>query len=256
MVFDFANAPEGQRRITATVKDSAGQIATASITISIKDPHIAPTPVITWPPNGTTIPPGTYTVTGYAKSTDPGDLGNLGCSSLVWNGATSSTPLPGSDGNCEARLTLAAGLQQVTLAATGRYGDTGTTSVFVDVEPEAGLFVQILQPTEGSTTLVYNGNIQIAMSGNAAPIEAGWFVSYVWSWYLTSAGPGAKHIITVGGPDATWRTQDPQLCSPDRVSSQDVTIELYVEESSPSDPSQTKSGTSHVNIHLWCVVLR
>ena len=255
--FDCSNAPEGLRHITASVTNSAGKTSSATVAVTTRYPHAAPVPVITWPSNGQTIPPGTYTVTGYARSVDPGALGNLSCNALVWNQTIRAAPLPGSNEQCQAQLTLTEGLREIDLSATGKFGDTGQATLFVNVVTQAQLFVQIVSPSDGSYQVGTNGGGQIALVGNAAPIQANSTASYVWSWYPTASGPLAKRIITVGGPNESWDLSRSGICSPDQASQQDITIEAYVEEATLSPPYNVlSSGTAHVNIHLSCEILR
>ena len=212
--FDFRSAAEGPRRVTATVKNSAGASKSAAITISITHPHVAPSPIIVWPANGANFQAGTYTVTGYAKSTDPGELGNVDCSKLVWNSSIASTPIPGSNGQCQARIEFAAGLRGLELAATGKYGDTGTTMVFVNVSPPTPqLVLQIVQPKNGVTEVSTNGGSNISLSGTATPSQSDSILGYAWSWYKTAAGPLTSQFVRDGlSQDLSWNIAGTGLC--------------------------------------------
>jgi hypothetical protein len=258
--FDFTNSPEGLRHVTASVTNSAGLTTSVTIAVTIKFNHVTPSPLITWPPPNTSVAPGAYTVTGYAKSTDPGVLGNFDCSRLMWNGSVPAVPLPNSNGQCEARLTFAAGTQQITLSATDKFGDTGKTTVSLNVAPQAGLSVQILNPLNGSYDIVViNSSSALGLSGNAAPLIGG-VVNYSWYWYLTSAGPAAKKLIATG-PNGTWNAQASGICHGNGT--WNVTIELDVVDSVPgvigggkgSHPPITLSGSATSNIQVVCETL-
>jgi hypothetical protein len=106
MAFGFTLAPLGLRNITASGTNTTGETTSQTIAITTVFTHVMPTPVITWPPPNTTVAPGTYWLTGYAKSTDPGQLGNFSCDRLVFNGNLPAQPVPNSNGLCRAQVTL------------------------------------------------------------------------------------------------------------------------------------------------------
>jgi hypothetical protein len=250
---DFTNAPEGLRHVTASVTNSAGITSTATIAITIAFPHVKPTPVITWPPPGTIIPAGTYVLTGYAKSTNPGVLGNFSCDRLVWNGNIPASAVPNSNGLCQAQVTLAPGIQQISLSATDKFGDTGTTTVSVRVQPAAGLVVQILNPRPGYLyNITMGAGTSITLDGNATPIQPNSFASYGWYWYTTSAGVATKHYIGGGlfFPGYTWKPESSGLCT--TTATQNLTIRLEAADTVPSDSSKNTAGSSEVNIELVC----
>ncbi len=256
--FDCFDAPEGLRHITASVTNSVGKTTSVTMAFTTRYPHATPSPVITWPSNGQAMPPGTYTVTGYARSVDPGALGNLPCSALRWNDSVASTPVPGGDGQCQAQITLAEGLRAIELSATGKFGDTGRTTIFVNVAAEPGLFVQIIQPADGSYRTAVNGNGTIGLAANTGPAAPGSSITVVWSWYPTGSDPTSKHVIAVGGGSETWSLAGPaDPCATDSASTRDITIEAYAEDRSSSPPFDLlSSGTSRVGIHLDCQILR
>jgi hypothetical protein len=264
------NAPEGLRHITATVTNSVGISNSATIALTIKFPHITPSPVITWPPPNTSVSPGTYIVTGYANSTDPGTLGNFDCSRLQWNGSVAAIPVPNSNGLCEGQLSFASGVQQITLSATNKFGDTGQVTVALNVVPQSGLSVQILNPLNGSSVPVQNNPpTSLGLAGNATPLLNNSHVGYEWFWYYTANGPASRQLIAQGSnPNATWTPASNGLCQTLNTP-QDVTIELDVFDStigvivkpgshSPTPPSgspQTVSGSATITIKLTCTQL-
>jgi hypothetical protein len=254
--YDFTNSPEGPRYVTASVTNSAGITNTATIAISVAANHVTPTPVITWPPNGLTIPPGTYTLTGYAHSTDPGVLGNFSCDRLVWNGNVPAVSVPNSNGLCKAQVTLAAGGQQITLSAIDKFGDRGTATAAVLVQPEAVLVVQIVSPLPGSVTVITMGaGATIEVSGNAAPIQPNSLIGYTLYWYLTSAEEATKKVIigsltANGSIDFTWRPESSGLCKV--TGAADVTLRLEMTNRVPSNPSKNTNGFAEVNVELSC----
>src|SRR5262249_29380934 len=157
------------------------ETSSSTISIAVKYPHIPPIPVITWPTDGITVQPGTYTVTGHAKSTDPGDLFNLSCDRLSWDRGLASTPVPNAPGECQGQVALTPGVNQVSLTATGKYGDRATTSVSVNVKgTSAGLVVQILAPQNGSHEVSVNFGSNIGLSATASPIQPNSVTSYEW----------------------------------------------------------------------------
>jgi len=251
--FDFKDAPEGLRHITATVTNAACETSSSTISITVKYPHIAPTPVITWPTNGITVQPGTYTVTGHAKSTDPGDLFNLGCDRLSWDSGLASTPVPNAVGECQSQVTFAPGVNQVSLTATGKYGDRATTSVSVNAKgTSTGLVVQILAPQDGSHEVSTNFGSTIGLSGTASPIQPSSAISYSWSWFKTGSSPTTKKFIGVG-ENTIWNISGTGICNPGNVgSTQDVTVELDVVDSVLSNPALTTSGTAQRSFHIAC----
>ncbi|MBI1743245.1 S8/S53 family peptidase [Candidatus Acetothermia bacterium] len=74
VTYDFTDAAEGDRQITATATNSVGLTASDTITVHLSFGHSPPQPVILQPQPNATIPPGAYKLAGYAKSTDPGSL--------------------------------------------------------------------------------------------------------------------------------------------------------------------------------------
>jgi hypothetical protein len=260
---DFTYAPEGLRHITATVTNSNGISNSATIAVTIKFNHVTPSPVITWPPPNTTVPSGSYTVTGYAKSTDPGVLGNFDCSKLVWNNSVPAVPVPNSSqGMCEAQLNFNGPTETVTLSATDRLGDTGSTSTTVKVsgQTQSQLAVQILNPLNGaSVRIIPYSAYTIGLSGNAAPLLDNSNATYSWWWYYTAKGP-ATHQQIGQGQNTTWDTQKAGLCQ--AIGTEQVAIELDVNDSTypgphlphqpPKNPVQTVSGSATANIQLMC----
>jgi subtilase family protein len=251
--FDFKDAPEGLRRITATVTNAACETSSSTISIAVKYPHIPPIPVITWPTDGITVQPGTYTVTGHAKSTDPGDLFNLGCDRLSWDSGLASTPVPNALGECQRQVALTPGVNQVSLTATGKYGDRATTSVSVNVKgTSAGLVVQILAPQNGSNEVSTNFGSNIGLSATASPIQPNSVTSYEWSWFKTGSSPTTKKFAGVG-ENTIWNIAGTGICTPENVgSTQDVTLELDVVNSVLSNPALTTSGTAQSSFHISC----
>jgi len=242
---------EGLQHVTATVTNSSGISNSATIAVTFKYPHVTPSPVITWPPRNTTVPYGIYTVTGYAKSTDPGVFGNFDCNRLVFDGNVPAVPVPNSNGLCQAQVTLNAPSQVVTLSATDIFGDKGTASVTVTVtgQTQGQLAVQILNPVNGAYVRISNSSSPIGLSGNASPLFQNSKPSYTWWWYYTAKGPGTHKQIASGvNSSATWNAQASGLC---QVSTpQDVTIELDVFDVSPK--SQTAYGSATSRITLTC----
>jgi hypothetical protein len=251
--FDFRAAPEGLRNITATVTNAACETSSSTISITVKYPHIAPIPVITWPPDGITVQPGTYTVTGHAKSTDPGDLFNLGCDRLSWDSGLASTPVPNALGECESQVTLTPGVNQVSLTAVGKYGDRGTTSVAVNVKGSStGLVVQILAPQNGSNEISTNFGSNIALSGTASPLQPNSITSYEWFWFKTGSTSATKKPV-VAGENTIWNIAGTNICTPLNLgSTQDVTLELDVVNNVLSDPALARSGTAQSSFHISC----
>jgi hypothetical protein len=253
MPFDFTNAPEGLRHVTASVTNSVGLTSTATIAVTTKFNRVTPAPVITWPPPGTSVAAGKYIVTGYAKSTDPGVLGNFDCSKLVWNGSAQAVPVPNSNGQCEAQLTFAAGVQQITLSATDKFGDTGKASVSLTVTSQSGLSVQILSPTNNSFDVVVLGSYStIGLSGNAAPKAPNSQMSYTWYWYFNSAGSASKKQIGIG-QNITWTAQSSAVCH--GAGAQNITIELdALDQTYAALPrhGQSTSGSASVKVVLNC----
>ena len=120
--YDFTSAPEGIRHITATATNSSGVSGSATIVFTVDFTKTTPSPVITYPAAGATVSAGTYMLTGYAPSTDPGGLGDFGCSSLVFNGNLTAQAVPNSqNGLCQAQATLAAGEQTITAQRHGPF---------------------------------------------------------------------------------------------------------------------------------------
>ena len=229
--FDFTYLKEGLRHVTASVTNSAGYTTKVTIAATIQFNHVKPAPVITWPTPNLTVAPGNYTVTGYAKSTDPGALGNFDCSQLKWNGSVAAVAIPNSNGQCEAQLTFTTGIQKVTLSATDRFGDTGSTTATVNGVDQSGLTVQILSPTKGSSdVVVINSSTNIGLSGNAAPLIPNSTATYSWYWYLTSAGPATETPIGTG-QNATWKVLSSAVCH--GPGTQNVTVELNVADERP-----------------------
>ena len=248
---DLKDAPEGPRHITATVKNSAGEISSSTILITVKYPHTAPTPVITWPPNGITVAPGSYSVTGHAKSSNPGELGNLGCDSLKWDGNIPAVDVPNAPGECEAQVTFNPGVDQVSLTATGKYGDSGTATVSVNTSGSPGsLVVQIVAPRDQSVEVSTNGGSSIGLSGTAAPIQANSVASYSWRWFRTGADPSTQRTIGAG-QNLIWNISGTGLCNV-IPSTEDVTLELDVVDDVISNPALTTTGSARSNIHVDC----
>jgi len=258
--FDFTNAPEGARRITLTATNSAGISSSTSIRFTVRFVHNPPTPVITWPAPNAIIAPGTYWLTGYARSTDPGVIaGNLPCDRLLFNNSVRGEPVPNDASLCRAQWTWTGadvGTQVVTLNATNRLGDVGrsSTSVSIRVPQQRTLAVQILSPIPGALySLVLGGAPRnVALSGSASPIEPRSIVSYSWYEYTTAQGVTTKRLIG-GGPDFLWPMTDAVCGTELRIHDVDLTVRLEVVDDVPSDPSRTTSGASEVPIRVTCM---
>jgi hypothetical protein len=254
------DAPEGLRHVTATVTNSHGASNSATIAVTIKYNHVTPSPVIVWPPANTSVPAGTYVLTGYAKSTDPGVLGNLDCNRLVWTDSAlgvsvPAVPVPNSNGLCQAQLNFPNGWPSdvVTLSATDKFGDKGSTFVIVNISAPAAqgqLAVQIVNPGSGTyNKIVFNSGATIGLEGSATPLSPKSAPSYTWYWYYTSKGAGTRQKIATG-TTATWNAQTSGLC---QVSGpQDVSIELDVVDFVLSNPTQTATGSAIANIKVDC----
>jgi hypothetical protein len=247
MPYDFTYSKEGLRHVTASVTNSAGYTTKVTIAVTIKFNHVTPAPVITWPTPNLTVAPGTYTVTGYAKSTDPGALGNFDCSRLKWNGSVAAVAVPNSNGQCEAQMSFTTGIQKVTLSATDQFGDTGSTTATVNGVAQSAMSVQILNPTKGSYDIVtINSSTTIGLSGNAAPLIPNSTVNYSWYWYLTSAGAATEKPIATG-QNATWKVLSSAVCQ--GPGTQNVTVVLKV---SDLRGAVITSGSASTNIQLVC----
>ena len=259
--FDFLSAPEGLRHITARVTNSAGKTTFSTIAITTKYPHLTPVPVITSPPAGATVQAGTQTVTGYAKSTDPGVLGNFDCSQLVWNGSVASTPVPNSD-TCQAQLTFTPGVFQVALSVTGRFGDVGVTTENVNVVAPVQLSPVILSPGSGSTALIYNANGTIGMLASAAPVNSGDNLFFVWLWYYTANGPSTAQLVSPiaaseNGASENWNVTPTGICSlNDNGVIRNVSLQVYATETPPGSFVQNFDGRASVDFQIDCVPLR
>ena len=253
LTYDFTFAPDGLRHITATAVNSAKEKTQVTFALTITHSHVTPTPVITWPPANTTVPPGTYTVTGFAKSTDPGALGNFDCSRLKFDGNITAVAMPNSNGQCQAQMTFAAGTQQITLSATDQFGDTGKTSVSLTVTaPQpSGLSVQILQPTAGSSDIVtVGGSGNIGLSGSASPIPHGTTAGYTWSWYLTSAGPSTAQNIGTG-QNVTWKTPA-GICKSSGTKNVTLLLNASDSEKVGNATKTVSTGSASTKIQLSC----
>jgi hypothetical protein len=259
--FDFTFAPEGTRRITLTATKDATTSASVSIRFTARFAHVPPTPVITWPaPNAVRVP-GTYWLTGYAPSTDPGVLnGRLPCDRLLFNNAVRAEPVPNDPSLCRAQWTWSGadvGTQVVTLSATNRLGDVGrsSTSVTIRAPQQPTLAVQISSPIPGAhyTVILGGGGTQnAALAGIASPIVPGSIVAYAWYQYPTAQGVGAKRFIGAGANFA-WRIDDSVCGSDQRIHDVDLTVRLEVTDDVPSDPSRNRSGASEVPIRVTCM---
>ncbi len=251
---DFTYAKEGVRHITAKATNSYGFSSSKTIKITIKFAHIDPKPVIIWPTNGLTINPGTYTVSGWAQSTDPGiNLLNIPCNKLVWNGGVSSVNLPDSTGECEAQLTFKPGKQNVTLTAPNKFGDKGTTTVSINVAPSTSLTVNIVDPPDGSMEYLDEGGSEaLALDGNAnGPFIKGGAVEWFWYWYYTGSAQSTEQLIgTSKTGHLSWIPQNSGFCT--GSTGGNITLHLDVVDST-ADPFKIVSGSGESRIDIQCL---
>lgn len=148
----FRYAKDGPQTVTATVAyDYPPMSASDSVTLNMKFPHHAPTPVILEPKSGLNVATGaTVFLKGYATRADPEQNGNLGwtdCTRMKWlvietelpESPTSSVPSTKDsnfelNGLCNAEVSFSTeGSRTIRLSAANSVGDIGHTDVIVNV---------------------------------------------------------------------------------------------------------------------------
>jgi hypothetical protein len=254
--YDFSYGKEGVRHVTAKVTNSFGFSSTETITITIIFPHTPPKPVIIWPTNGLTINPGTYTVTGYSQSTNPGiDLENIPCNQLFWDGSVTSKNLPESLGMCQAQLTLSAGKQKITLSASNRLGDKGTTTVTVNVAASPNLTVYISDPPNNAIEYLNEGSNQaLTFSGHAdGAFIKGATARWNWSWYYAGASPTTAQPIgsSTTSSQISWIPQSSGFCGGGGGGGY-VAVLLQVNDATSTVPFRSVSGSGTTEIQIQC----
>jgi len=126
----------GTHTITATVSDSGGKTASASVSVTVR-PNNAPVVSITAPSNGTNFASGTMiSFAGTAMDSEDGSR----TASLVWT--SSINGLIGTNGTCSK--VLSAGTHSITAKATDSSGMTGVATRNITVLSQTNLSVSVV----------------------------------------------------------------------------------------------------------------
>ncbi|HEX5054937.1 MAG TPA: GEVED domain-containing protein [Gammaproteobacteria bacterium] len=189
----------GTHIITASITDSGGLTAAASVTVTMR-PNAAPTILILTPCDNCSISvkyPVTFNV--YANDAEDGNI-----SSQVR--LTSSI-----DGVITSPAILSAGTHIITASVTDSLSATTTKSITLTMRPNAAPTVQILSPANQSSFSVNNNPVTISVSASDA--EDGNISSQV---RLTSSIDGVitspanlsagTHIVTASVTDSLGAT--------------------------------------------------
>ena len=182
---------DGNHTITAAVTDSGGKTGSASISITVGTPNMAPTVTVTNPADGSTFDSGTpIFFEGSAGDTEDGDL----TASLVW---TSDIDGPIGTGGSFSTM-LSAGTHVVTASVTDSGGVQGTDSITVTVQSTGGgtaSVASITYTTEGGKNGDKHLNITVTIIDDASNPLSGAIVSVIVD---NDGGQSASGTATTG----------------------------------------------------------
>jgi PKD repeat protein len=178
---------EGSYTVTLTVTDDSGDTDTASLTIDVSVPNVAPVAEITGPTNGTE---GVAVSFDGSASSDPD--GNVVAYDWDFGDNTAGS-------GATVSHIYAAGMYTVTLTVTDDMGATNSATLNIDIaattEPQAPIADAGGPYTEEVGTAVQ-------FDGSASTDPDGSIVSYSWDFGDGSAlgtGVGPVHIYTASG---------------------------------------------------------
>lgn len=191
-VFTFGSV--GVRRLTATMRDSAGAVGTAVIDIDVR--NTAPEPEILQPALAASVRVGqALQLLGRARDVnEPMDA--LACSRLVWtsgNPADRGFPVTG----CDVAVTfLSVGPRLITLTATDPHGDSASVSRSVNVSERPGNYAPNV--TVGPLPRLnyawgYASDLPLTVSATATDPEGDTPLTF--RWYVTTYQPNSTTAV-------------------------------------------------------------
>lgn len=210
----FRYAKDGPQTITATITyDYPSMSASDSITLNMKFPHRAPSPIILEPKAGLNVAVGaTLFLKGYAARSDPEQNGSLGwtdCTRMSWQITEEGTSgpitrsIPSSrdsnfdyNGLCNAEVSFStAGTKTIRLSATNSVGDVGYAEVSVNaVQTSASSFDVSAYPESQSASTAGDLAYHVAVTqegGSPKPVSltvTGVPAGVSSKWQCTSGG--------------------------------------------------------------------
>ena len=199
--FDTSALSVGAHTITATVTDSSGESAAASITYTV-NANVAPNVAITAPADNSVVTQGdNVTFTGTASDNEDGDL----TASISW-----SSSLDGALGTGGSVATSALSLGSHTITAEVTDSNSATSSTTITLTINAAPSVSITAPADGGSSTEDN---VVTFTGTASDSEDGDLTaSIAWTSSIDgSIGTGATFntsALTVGAHTITATVTD------------------------------------------------
>jgi serine protease len=233
----------GTQVITATVKDSQGATATAQVQVEVSDIPVLAS--ITSPTATDVIYEGrNFQVVGKAFQ-NLADLCQSQSSTISWSSSDASDGFIGP-GCIQTYFAGSTGSRTLTFTARDQYGEQGSASIIVDVQPTPPTpTITITKPVSPASAQFGSVvTLQAFPQGGVAPL------TYKWTWQSANTGCTEQNItVTAQAPsppyiNATWdtSTNPPNGCAAglgtlrvhvtDSLNqtgvSQDVSLDLFI----------------------------
>lgn len=213
-VYTFTSV--GVRRLTATLRDSAGALGTATVDVEVR--NTAPVPQILQPAAFASVPAGqALQLQGRASDVNE-PMGTLACARLTWTSSVASDPGFPVTG-CDVTVTFPAmGARVVTLTATDAHGGTASVSRSVTVTaPPVNYAPNVTVGTLPAPTydVGYASDTTLVVAASATDPEGNTPLSF--RWFATTFQPDSTTAVyssraPLGPPAATgalaWRPDD------------------------------------------------
>ncbi|MDX1744473.1 MAG: TonB family protein [Halobacteriales archaeon] len=204
-----ANLSEGEHELTASISDSRGQTASASVSVSVTGASgTVPIVAITSPSDGSTFAAGeTVTLSGNASDPEDGDLSDQ----IAWSSSVDGSLGTGS--SISTTLRARSGVSH-DISASVTDGDGNSSTATITLVPDDPPTVTISQPANGAS--VAEGE-SLTFEGSASDPEDGDLsASIVWHSDLEGAlGTGTSlsttlvagsHVVTASVTDSKGQT--------------------------------------------------